>query len=194
VSTCGGTHPVSAEPRDEWRRRAVEQAHQRLTAGVARLVDGEQWQAILAAAARFHAYSWRNVLLILAQRPGATRLAGYRTWQALGRQVRRGEHGIGVLAPITYRPKLSRDSWRCWVGQCLAGVLPGHCLTGQWLGEGRAAELERLGCPVGSSPTPPLPRSVTSGEPAGHRHPHTVGRISVRCRCRRSLHSHADLP
>jgi antirestriction protein ArdC len=37
----------------------------------------------------------------------ATRVAGYRTWQALGRQVRRGEHGIAVLAPVTYRTQES---------------------------------------------------------------------------------------
>jgi len=64
---------------------------------------GEQWQAMLAAAARFHDYSWRNVVLILAQRPDARQVAGYRTWQSLGRQVRKGEQGIAVIAPVTYR-------------------------------------------------------------------------------------------
>src|SRR5436853_6691263 len=57
---------------------------------------------MLTAAARFHHYSPANVLLILRQRPDATRVAGYRTWQQLGRQVRRGERGIAVLAPCTY--------------------------------------------------------------------------------------------
>ena len=64
---------------------------------------------MLAAAAKFHHYSWRNVLLILGQCPEATQVAGYRTWQALGRQVRRGEHGIAVLAPVTYRTQESAD-------------------------------------------------------------------------------------
>jgi antirestriction protein ArdC len=58
---------------------------------------------MLAAAARFHSYSWRNCLLILAQMPTATRVAGYRAWQSLGRQVRKGQRGIAVLAPVTYR-------------------------------------------------------------------------------------------
>jgi antirestriction protein ArdC len=39
----------------------------------------------------------------MLQRPDATRVAGYRTWQGLGRQVRKGERGIAVLAPVTYR-------------------------------------------------------------------------------------------
>ena len=62
------------------------------------------------AAAKFRRYSFRNVLLILRQRPGAIQVAGYRTWQALGRQVRRGEHGIAALAPVTYRRQESSDA------------------------------------------------------------------------------------
>src|SRR4051812_1108450 len=58
---------------------------------------------MLAASVRFHDYSWRNVLLILAQRPDARRVAGYRTWQSLGRQVRKDEKGVGVIAPVSYR-------------------------------------------------------------------------------------------
>lgn len=51
--------------------------------------------------ARFHTYSFGNVLLILRQNPEATTVAGYRTWQTLGRQVRKGERGIQILAPVT---------------------------------------------------------------------------------------------
>ena len=47
--------------------------------------------------------SARNVLLILTQAPWATQVAGYRTWQQLGRQVRAGEKGIAILAPCRYR-------------------------------------------------------------------------------------------
>lgn len=54
----------------------------------------------LAAMARFRAYSFLNVLLILKQRPNASRVAGYRTWQSFGRQVRQGEKGIMIFAPI----------------------------------------------------------------------------------------------
>ncbi len=46
-----------------------------------------------------------NLLLIGAQAPQATRVAGFRTWQSVGRQVRKGERGIAILAPCTYRPK-----------------------------------------------------------------------------------------
>lgn len=80
-------------------------AHDRIAEAVERLVTGADWKAMLDVAARFHSYSPNNIWLILAQRPDATRVAGYRTWQKLGRWVRKGEHGIGVLAPIVTRTK-----------------------------------------------------------------------------------------
>jgi antirestriction protein ArdC len=64
---------------------------------------------MLAAAGRFHRYSLGNVLLILAQNPEAMRVAGYRTWQSLDRQVRKGERGIQILAPVTYGPRDHHD-------------------------------------------------------------------------------------
>lgn len=67
--------------------------------GVAGIVDGPSFAAYLRTMARFHQYSARNVALIHAQRPDASRVAGYRAWQALGRQVRKGEQGIRILAP-----------------------------------------------------------------------------------------------
>jgi len=70
-----------------------------LDAGIGAIVDGASFRAYLATLARFPTYSARNVALIHAQRPDATRVAGYRAWQALGRQVRKGERGIRILAP-----------------------------------------------------------------------------------------------
>jgi antirestriction protein ArdC len=80
----------------------LRELHDQLETAVANLVTGDDWARMLAVAARFHHYSPANVMLILGQRPDATRVAGYRGWQSLGRQVRRGEHGIAILAPCTY--------------------------------------------------------------------------------------------
>lgn len=77
--------------------------HDSLTDAVAGLLSDAQWQRMLTAAARFHRYSLSNVLLILTQRPDATRVAGIRTWNRLGRTVRKGERGIAILAPVRYR-------------------------------------------------------------------------------------------
>ncbi len=75
----------------------------RLEEGVAAVQDSASWTHYLAAMARLHSYSAGNIWLALAQRPDATRLAGFHTWRALGRHVRKGEHGIRILAPVTVR-------------------------------------------------------------------------------------------
>lgn len=77
--------------------------HAQLLEQVERLSSSEQWRTMLTVASRFHTYSANNVLLIAAQRPDATRVAGYRAWTQLGRQVRKGEHGIAILAPMLRR-------------------------------------------------------------------------------------------
>src|SRR3954471_21703009 len=71
-----------------------------LERSVAAIQDSDTFRAYLSAQARFHHYSFGNVLLILAQRPDATRVAGYRTWQSLDRHVKKGEKSIGILAPL----------------------------------------------------------------------------------------------
>jgi len=81
----------------------VRQLHDSLTAQVEALVSGDDWARFLTVASRFHTYSPNNVWLILAQRPDATRVAGYRAWQKLGRQVNKGSKGIAILAPCVYR-------------------------------------------------------------------------------------------
>ena len=60
----------------------------------------ETLTAYLNAMANFHTYSFGNVLLIARQRPQATHVAGIRTWNELGRRVKRGEKGIAILAPM----------------------------------------------------------------------------------------------
>ncbi|MGZ5719410.1 MAG: ArdC family protein [Burkholderiales bacterium] len=59
--------------------------------------------AYLSAMAKFHYYSFGNVLLIAIQKPGATRVAGIYAWNQLGRRVKRGEKGIMILAPLVGR-------------------------------------------------------------------------------------------
>ncbi len=71
--------------------------------GVAGLARSEQWRRHLEAQSRFPRYSFGNVLLIVHQRPDATRVAGFAAWRALGRSVRRGERAIYIRAPVVRR-------------------------------------------------------------------------------------------
>lgn len=86
--------------RGEKRDRKVREVVELLDAGVEDILDGEAFKRYLAFSAAFHKYSSNNVLLTLVQRPNATRVAGYSKWRDLGRQVRRGEEGLRILAPI----------------------------------------------------------------------------------------------
>jgi hypothetical protein len=81
----------------------LQAVHDQLTASVETLASSDAWAQMLAVASGFHRYSPNNVLLITVQRPEATLVAGYRTWQQLGRQVVRGEQGIAILAPVITR-------------------------------------------------------------------------------------------
>ena len=106
----GYRRPVSDADRAaaaEAREATLDKLHAQLSDGVLALNDPQAWQTWLRFASRFHKYSFGNSLLIMAQDPHATHVAGYQAFKAMGRQVRRGETGIKVLAPITRRePRL----------------------------------------------------------------------------------------
>lgn len=76
----------------------------------------ERLTALLKTMARFHRYSVNNVCLIVAQRPTATRVAGFQTWRTLGRFVRKGEKGIAILAPIVARKHEDAEDSKTVVG------------------------------------------------------------------------------
>ena len=59
--------------------------------------------------AKFHNYSYHNRILIYIQRPNATKVASYKTWQSKFRQVNKGSKGIMVLAPIISKSKKPED-------------------------------------------------------------------------------------
>ena len=83
---------------------------QKFTASMDKLIDAIESDEITTdvkafwdTMSKFHNYSLRNQILIAIQSPNATRVAGYKTWQKMGRQVRKGEHGIGIFAPMKFR-------------------------------------------------------------------------------------------
>jgi hypothetical protein len=67
------------------------------------------YKAWLNTASRFHKYSFGNQILIWCQSPDATRVAGFHTWKSLNRFVKKGEHGIRILAPIIRKMEEERE-------------------------------------------------------------------------------------
>lgn len=91
------------EVRRQRQQAKLDALHEKLTEQMAQLRSGDDWKEWLGFAARFHQYSFRNVMAIYAQRPDATLVAGYEAWKTMGRQVQRGEKGLQILAPVTRR-------------------------------------------------------------------------------------------
>lgn len=88
------------EEKEQLIKQVTEEAYQLL----ARDLQEGRSDALLTyleAAGRFHQYSFNNMMLILLQRPDATRVAGFRAWNKFNRFVRKGEQGIVVMAPVT---------------------------------------------------------------------------------------------
>ena len=63
---------------------------------------GRSLLPLLASMSRFAKYSLANQMLIFAQRPDATHVLGYRAWNNAGYQVRKGEKGIAIYAPLRF--------------------------------------------------------------------------------------------
>jgi len=82
---------------------------EKLEEGIKNLTTSEEWQHYLASQARFSKYSFGNAMLIAWQRPTATQVAGFRAWQKMGRQVRKGEKAIWILAPMVYKVTDPKD-------------------------------------------------------------------------------------
>jgi antirestriction protein ArdC len=115
-----------------------------LRAGVADLVTSAGWKRALEFRRHFHTYSFFNTSLILAQHPSARLVAGYRTWQKLDRQVRKGERGLGILAPMLRRDPNDPDGdARILVGFRTVKVFDVSQTDGEPLPERPAPELLR---------------------------------------------------
>ncbi|MGD9689483.1 MAG: ArdC family protein [Phycisphaerales bacterium] len=85
-------------------KKIADQALQNLTDAL-KSGKSERLTQYLAMLAKFHRYSFGNVLLILSQKPDATHVAGFNTWKQMGRFVKKGEKGIVIIAPMSIRPK-----------------------------------------------------------------------------------------
>jgi hypothetical protein len=94
---------TTIEPRRGDRVRNYDDLLASLSDGVAELATSEKWTQYLDIQSRFHTYSPNNVMLIMLQNPYATRVAGYRAWQALDHQVMAKEQALRIFAPMKYK-------------------------------------------------------------------------------------------
>jgi hypothetical protein len=119
--------PRSDQPFDKeaWKQQKQEQRETVYsmidTTAVAVAEDGEIFQKYLDVQSRFDRYSVSNALLILSQRPDATRIADFDTWKEQGAYIRKNEIGFYIIEPgdeyqreddslsVSYNPKKMFD-------------------------------------------------------------------------------------
>ena len=78
--------------------------------GIKELFESEKYMRYLSVMSRFHRYSVNNTMLIYMQKPDATLVAGYNKWKdQFERHVKKGEHGITIIAPIPYKKKIEEQ-------------------------------------------------------------------------------------
>ncbi len=84
-------------------RKTIDDRLEQLAKAVDDVRASELFRQYLDVQARFHKYSWHNTMLIVTQKPDAERVAGFKTWQTMGRYVRKGERGIMIFAPRPWK-------------------------------------------------------------------------------------------
>ena len=78
--------------------------------GIKELFESEKYMRYLSVMSRFHRYSVNNTMLIYMQKPDATLVAGYNKWKdQFERHVKKGEHGIAIIAPTPYKKKIEEQ-------------------------------------------------------------------------------------
>lgn len=96
-----------ARTRGASREERMQAILTTLEEGITAILTSEGYREYLRVLSRFHGYSFNNVMLIMCQRPDATRVAGFHTWKRLGRRVKKGETGIRIMVP--YRTRVSSE-------------------------------------------------------------------------------------
>ena len=103
INNTATVNPSTQNPKPQQQKQTAKEA---IAANVQALIEqleqghSEALTAYLTAMGRFHTYSFGNILEIARQKPDATRVAGMYAWNQLGRKVKKGEHGIRILAPM----------------------------------------------------------------------------------------------
>ena len=109
--TAGITHlerrlKIMAENKPTNRER-LQEITAGIEQGIKELFESEKYMRYLSVMSKFHRYSVNNTMLIYMQKPDATLVAGYNKWKdQFERHVKKGEHGITIIAPTPYKKKI----------------------------------------------------------------------------------------
>ena len=126
ISKGSGTQSRKTNMQDKVRDLTT-----RIEDGVKELRSSDRYAELLRFQAKLPSYSFRNCLLLLQQTQGqATAVMGFEAWKKVGRHVKKGEHGLAIIAPTPYEIKtkaekldengkkycllMERQKWKKW--------------------------------------------------------------------------------
>ena len=84
------------------KRDKTKEMFDKLVKEVTHIINSGQYMDFLKFSKSFHHYSFNNLVLIYSQMPNATKVAGFKTWEKLGRKLKKGEKGIQIFFPIKH--------------------------------------------------------------------------------------------
>ncbi|WP_270269303.1 ArdC family protein [Enterocloster clostridioformis] len=95
----------------------IKELTKKLEEGIKEVFTSGRYREYLSTMQKFHSYSYNNSMLILLQKPEASYVAGYKTWETMERHVKKGEKGITIFAPCPYKVKKPVEVYDSKTGQ-----------------------------------------------------------------------------
>ena len=105
---------MTTQSKREKAQAKQQAALEKLEQGILDIATEADWRKYLDFHSKFYNYSAKNTMLIYGQCPNASHVAGYKAWQKHGRQVRKGEKGIVILAPCKKKVEDEKTGDKAW--------------------------------------------------------------------------------
>lgn len=90
----------------------IKEYQNKLIDGVKTVLESRSFKEVMEFSTRFRKYSFNNTILIWLKYPQASRVAGIKTWNEIGRHVKKGEKGIAIFAPLLKKTKEEKEEVR----------------------------------------------------------------------------------
>ena len=87
----------------------IKAALDRIDDCLATINTNEDWLQYLCFQSKFYNYSYGNTILIYSQNPQASYVKGYKSWNKLGRYVKKGAKGLAILAPCFMKTEVFKE-------------------------------------------------------------------------------------
>ena len=98
---------MADNPERKTNKERLKEITDGIEQGIKDLFESDRYRQYLSVMSRFHRYSLNNTMLIYMQKPDASLVAGFEKWKKqFGRHVRKGEHGITIIAPTPFKKKV----------------------------------------------------------------------------------------